>query len=290
MNDQQRRRQLAELLGRLVAAGEMTQEQATAVYLATMDDGTLLDEALPLPPYLGMQRQPPADDDTIRLIAAIAGIAILSNATLGERQRIDAADLLQEYHAAAAVEIANALALQQLSVAEFQRRMIALNEEHNAAQIALGAAENRRQFAPTLDSQATIQAGYLQRFADVTSAGILSDAAGMEGARRPFSANYLAQRAAQYGGIGRALFFQAYEALGLPRLANGNAPGIVIRYIAMDDAGTCSPCHRAQGYYLPGAGPFPGQICLGRQNCRCRRITVYDPARYAALIGAIPPL
>ena len=96
---------------------------------------------------------------------------------------------------------------------------------------------------------------------------------------------YLAERAAQYGGIGRAIYFMSYEALGLPRQGDGSAPGVVIRYVAIDDAGTCSPCHNAQGYYLPGQGPYPGQICLGRHHCRCRRETLYDPAMYFSLLG-----
>ena len=286
----QQRQELAELLARLVMDGEITEEQATALYLAVMDDGTIADEALPLPPYIGIaEQQPPDDDDILKILAVMTGLSVIALRNIGDTQRTNAADTLQDWHTAEAGALADLLGDRRISVAEFQRRLRELNNQHNAAQIALGAGDKRGQMAASAAQQAALQAAYLQRFADEAAGRLIAEAAGLPGSRPPFSAAYLAERAAQYGGIGRALYFQSYEALGIQHLGDGSAPGIVVRYVARDDARTCSPCHRAQGYYLPGQGPYPGQICVGRHHCRCRRIVVYDPVKYFELIGGTAP-
>lgn len=279
------RRELAELLARLIIDGEITEEQAAAIYLAAIDGD--LSEFLPLPPYLGIgEAEQPDEEEIAILLAAIAGAAALAPHA-AERRRIAGADRLQDWHTAQAGQLADDLAAGRLSVAEFQRRMIDLNNRHNAAQIDLGSAGRRYRMARQAGEIARVQAAYLQRFADQIAGRYMEQAAVESGhataGRPPYSADYLAERAAQYGGIGRALFFEANEAAAA---AGQGAPGFVIRYIARDDANTCSPCHRAQGYYLPGRGPYPGDICLGRHHCRCRRVSVYDPAIYARLIGA----
>lgn len=284
------RQELAELLARLVMDGEITEEQATALYLATMDDGTIADEALPLPPYIGIaDLQQPDDDDILRILAVVTGLSVVALRMIGDTQRTNAADTLQDWHTAEAGALGEALGNRRITVAEFHRRLRELNNQHNAAQIALGAGAKRGQLAGSAAQQAALQAAYLQRFADEAAGRLVAEAAGIPGMHPPFSAAYLAERAAQYGGIGRALYFQSYEALGIQRLGDGSAPGIVVRYVARDDARTCSPCHRAQGYYLPGQGPYPGQICVGRHHCRCRRVVVYDPEKYFELIGGETP-
>ena len=60
----------------------------------------------------------------------------------------------------------------------------------------------------------------------------------------------------------------------------------MIHYVARGDQNTCGPCNHATGYYLVGTGPMPGQVCLGRDACRCTRELVYDLERYRALGGA----
>ncbi len=64
--------------------------------------------------------------------------------------------------------------------------------------------------------------------------------------------------------------------------------GWVVDYISRDDVRTCTNCLEAQrqGPYLPGQGPMPGAVCLGRHRCRCRREYRYDPVMYARLTGA----
>jgi len=75
----------------------------------------------------------------------------------------------------------------------------------------------------------------------------------------------VAQRSALYSGAGRAEWFRARE-LGAP-------DGSLVDYVAVDDNVTCHPCFGAEenGPYKPGEGPFPGEVCLGRGSCRCRR-------------------
>jgi hypothetical protein len=75
----------------------------------------------------------------------------------------------------------------------------------------------------------------------------------------------IARRSAMYSGAGRAQWFRARE------LSEGE--GILVYYVAVDDKVTCLPCFSAEenGPYKPGEGPFPGEVCLGRGSCRCRR-------------------
>ena len=82
-----------------------------------------------------------------------------------------------------------------------------------------------------------------------------------------------------YSGGGRALFFEAWET------SAGYEAGWVVRYEAVDDSATCSPCRLAEGYYLPGDGPYPGEVCLGGGACRCARWPVFDETLYRQLGG-----
>ena len=286
MNHQQRA-DLADTLARLVADGSITEEQAIAVYFAVADDSALLDNALPLPPYAGIAAPAAQDDNALwLLVAAAVGASLLRGANtpatvdrMPQRQRIAGADRLQDWHAESAARLARDLAAGSISVAEFQRRMLQINNQHNAAQVALGAGSRYRQAVAGIAAETIRQAAYLQRFADVAAGHMLRAAAGMG---QPLTLGQLAERAAMYGGIGRALFFQALEQYR----QTDNGAGWIVRYEARDDDRTCSPCHQAQGYYLPGTGPYPGQVCLGGHRCRCRRIAIFDPVRYAELTGA----
>ena len=291
MNPAQRRA-LADTLARLVSDGELTEEQAITIYQLTVDDGRLLDNVLPLPPYEGISQPAAADDwpDAIWLILAVAiGMApgrsavaqVIDFAPQSVRQ--DAADMLQEWHADSATKLARDLSMGRISVAEFQRRMRALNDQHNATHAALGAGTRHRAMSAYLAEQATLQAAYLQRFADRVAGGLLAARAGIAGLS-PLSLGQLTERAALYGGIGRAIFFRAFEQHRQVD-GEGNRAGWVIYYQSRDDSNTCSNCLEAQGYYLPGQGPYPGQVCLGRHHCRCRRVVMYDPAIYASLTG-----
>ena len=114
------------------------------------------------------------------------------------------------------------------------------------------------------------QAGYLLRFA--------SDAGHRLALGNPLGEGYLTQRSRMYGGQAWSLWHQGNE-------AGEDQPGWVAQYSAVDDMGTCSPCSAAQGYYLPGTGPWPGDICDGGSNCRCERFLIYAPEIYRSLGG-----
>lgn len=88
---------------------------------------------------------------------------------------------------------------------------------------------------------------------------------------------YIISRAKLYGGAGRALWY---------RTAEEAAPiGWVVDYVSVDDSGTCLPCvvSEIQGPYLFGHGPFPGEVCLGRGRCRCRREPRFDRTAWELL-------
>lgn len=125
----------------------------------------------------------------------------------------------------------------------------------------LNAAERE-----ALAGVANRQLAFLQRFADEAAARNLLAGTPAGKGLRPFSEAYIIARSELYAGEGYAQFFTYSEStLG---------DGYVIDYQAVDDKGTCSPCHRAElaGPYLPGQGPMPGRVCLGRGRCRCVRV------------------
>lgn len=95
--------------------------------------------------------------------------------------------------------------------------------------------------------------------------------------QREITINYVTARARLYSGAGRALWYRQAE--------DREARGWVIDYIAVDDSGTCAPCIQAEsgGPYLFGDGPFPGEVCLGRGRCRCRRQPRFDVTAWEGL-------
>jgi hypothetical protein len=116
---------------------------------------------------------------------------------------------------------------------------------------------------------------FLKRFLAQVNQGLVQG--------KPFSARYTAWRSKLYGGDGVGVFWRTAED-ALRRELEGKT-GWVIRYVPLDDGGTCSPCREAAGHYLLGSGPMPGDVCLGRQRCRCRRVRQYSPSIWKRLIG-----
>lgn len=116
---------------------------------------------------------------------------------------------------------------------------------------------------------------FLQRFASEISA--------RNNLGKPFSEAYLRARSNLYGGVGWATWFKGNE------IVEGQGDGKLIRYEAVDDPRTCSPCHEAElnGPYLPGSPgiPYPGEVCLGHGHCRCRHVIYYDMAKWRELKG-----
>lgn len=122
------------------------------------------------------------------------------------------------------------------------------------------------------------QQGFLQRFAGEVSVRRLLG--------RDFSLAYLTNRSLQYGGVGWGAWFRGNE------IAEARGDGYVVRYISVDDGRTCSPCRSAEanGPYLPGKAPTPGEICRGHGLCRCRTEVVFDMDAWRKLKGeAIKP-
>jgi hypothetical protein len=105
-----------------------------------------------------------------------------------------------------------------------------------------------------------------------------ADIRARRGTARELSARAIGARSELYSGSARALWFKADEV--------GQAVGVVIYYEAVDDAGTCEPCLDAEkaSPYLPGLGPFPGEVCKGRGRCRCLRIPRDAPKEFARLM------
>lgn len=90
-------------------------------------------------------------------------------------------------------------------------------------------------------------------------------------------------RSKLYSGNIRGAFFKYIETLKNQVNLLVQKPGWVAQYISKDDKATCLPCKSAVGFYILGQGPFPGQVCKGAALCRCKRVMVYDPARYKIL-------
>lgn len=119
------------------------------------------------------------------------------------------------------------------------------------------------------------QTQYVYRYA--------ADIAARRQTGNPYQVGYLNNRSTQYGGAGWGLYFEGQE------VQYGGQDGWVVDYISRDDDRTCGPCLSAEnnGPYLPGQGPMPGEVCLGRGYCRCERRLRYDMAVWARLAGAI---
>ncbi len=270
-------------LTRAVRDGWLTESEAVAL-LREYDAGRLVElpEVLPLPDAIQGVR--PTDDDDLLLVAfglvlaalglrAASGVTRLPGVSLP--RRVAGVDALQTAFEAQARQFAADLAAGRLTLADWQATFGQAVRQHLAAQTLAGAGT--RTLSPAqltrLDALARRETAYLSRFADQI---VVAQAQG-----KPLTEAQIGARSEQYAGTARGEFFRAAELA--ERQNGGLADGYVIEYVAVGDKHTCDPCLSAVGYYLPGAGPYPGQVCYGRSRCRCRRLWVYDPARYAEL-------
>lgn len=157
-----------------------------------------------------------------------------------------------------------------LPLSAWHATMTSLIRQHVAGQYVLGYGAMPQSGVP-LSWMLQKQAAYLERF---TIERMLRVAEG-----NPMSIAQIAARSELYGGAGRAAFYMGREAT--------LTSGWIVRYIARDDNVTCSPCLQAerQSPYLPGTGPYPGDVCFGRSRCRCERRDEYNPREYARLGG-----
>lgn len=247
-----------------------------------VDGAALAGALLGLLAYLATQRVRTQDmtpaqitlSGTIDLGGGVAPVRILRN--LGNVDRLITG--LQTGYEGQARGLATALAEGRISVAQWQLGMEGAIQSHIVQQMAAGGGSTvltPRQWADVERIMAE-QNAYLGRFSDTIAL--------RRGMGAPLSEAYIANRAESYGGIGRGLGYSEAEGA---MLADGTLNGYVCDYISRDDSATCVNCLQAQreGPYLPGAGPYPGQICLGRNRCRCRREYRYDPDAYRRLGG-----
>lgn len=128
-----------------------------------------------------------------------------------------------------------------------------------------------------LEAKLRREAEFLRRFALAVMIGM----AGMPGNRAPGSEEAVVNRSNLYSGVPRGEFYESLE----ERLASltDEEVGWVMEYIPKDDDSTCEPCSEAAGYYLPGTGPKPGEVCEGRGKCRCRRVPRFLPEIFRKL-------
>lgn len=277
------RSEFAAMLARLVRDGTISEDEAAGL-LIQYDAGEI-DPAQPMPPEMG------AEGITQEEIAIAVGLIIfalrrgrrmsqaadqvfLESALAGElSRRIALADWIQDDWSRQAAELARDLADGRITLAQWQERSLAGIRRNGIALEILGAGESRR-IGGAIPAYLQREAAYLARFAETIS---LFDAQG-----RPLSEGQIRARLQLYGGQGRAQFFRLFEQAQQGRGQGG--PGWVVEYIAVDDERTCWPCSAAQGYYLPGAGPFPGEICEGGGHCRCSRISLWAPDIYQSLV------
>lgn len=197
----------------------------------------------------------------------------LSRASSAERQRHS--DALQDGFEADARRLAGEL-VKSGDVAKWQRKMGARVIQHMVEQRTLGAGRPLRESElRQMGAAVKEQLAYLSRFADEVAVR------GLQG--KPLSEAAIAQRAAMYGGVGRAAYSYGAESEYTSR------PGFVSYYDAKDDDHCCLRCIEAEarGPYLVGQGPLPGSVCLGRHRCRCTRRVVYDPAAWERLTGRV---
>lgn len=255
------RDEFIELLARTVAEGWLSEDQATTL-LQQFDADELIVGYLPL----GLNRAiNDFDMDRAQLYVAKAGVLLLG-ATKAQQ-----VELLQDWFI---VEARTLAPLATTNVAGWQVGMRELIRAYliQQTQMGLGRAIGPGE-AEALFQTINEQLAYLSRFADeVAIRQLLEDA---------LSELQIGARSELYGGMGRALWYQAEEAT--------IADGWVVDYVSQDDKGVCDACVAADqaSPYLPGSGPYPGSICFGKSRCRCRRVARYAPEAAARLRGLI---
>lgn len=283
-----KRTQLMALLTRAILDGWLTEEDASLI-LARYDRGELAEIDIPLAPEDVIS----GDSRGIRELALIALLASLglwliktgrsdfdvvlsSLPSLTSNLRTEIVDILQTAFEEDVRILAEEFASGGMSLGQWQIRMANRIRQHLAEQTMLGLGTDRLSSAQlsNLDAIMRRETAYLSRFADQIA---VAEAQG-----RRLSPAYIGNRAELYAGTARGEYFRASEEWMSGRV------GWIIRYETRGDENVCSPCQNADGWYLIGQGPMPGQVCLGRSRCRCVRNLIYDPVRFAELTGGIP--
>lgn len=264
------RDRLIDYLARLVADGVITEAEAARL-ISDYDAGEVEEFELPLAP----DELPVDDDHTAEIIAALLLLLNRSEiASIPQQAQLAVINQVQDEFERIARGLASRYSTGLLSLPTWQAEMLSAMRQHAAQQMMVGS--RRTVLSPSqltrLDEIMRSEAAFLSRFADQIAAQ------GIEGAL--MSEAQIANRAALYGGVGRGEAFRWAEDAGAQT-------GYIVDYISRDDYRTCLACISAQmnGPYLPGRGPFPGQVCFGRSRCRCYRRLRYDPVTYRLLGG-----
>lgn len=276
---------LLALLFRLMDDGAITEAQAEAL-LEQHDAGEN-----PFPAVLAPEELDRGIDDRI-VLAALLFLALslgrraadtapgapAAARALGRAGQIALANRLQDAYGQEARRLAEAMIDGRITLPQWQRGMADAIRRHLIAQSAAGRGIVGQAELVRLQGLAVEELAYLSRFSDGIA---LAQAQG-----RPWSLAQIQHRAVSYAGTGRGEFWRGLEAAEIEDDPEGGV-GWVVDYNALDDGVTCGPCLDADaaGPYLMGDGPFPGQVCLGRENCRCTRTARFDPDAYAALAG-----
>lgn len=170
-------------------------------------------------------------------------------------------------------QLARAFASSDISLVTWQRAFndVIRSYHHAVARATAGAVNLPANVQNLVNRIVSEQQAFLTRFADAAAA---SAARG-----NPMSVGYLERRSLMYSGSVRGLGYRVLE------LASAPGSDIVVDYISRDDDRTCSECLDAQnnGPYLLGQGPMPGEVCLGRDKCRCIRVQRQDAGAAAAI-------
>jgi len=262
------RDRLIDYLARLVADGVITEAEAARI-ISDYDAGEVEEFELPLAP----DELPEADDNTAEIIAALLLLLNRSEiASIPQQAQLATINQVQDEFERIVRGLASRYSTGLMSLPTWQAAMLSAMRQHTAQQMMVGS--RRTGLSPSqltrLDEIMRSEGAFLSRFADQIAAQ------GLTGAL--MSEAQIANRATLYGGVGRGEAF---------RWAEGTQTGYIVDYISRDDYRTCSACISAQmnGPYLPGRGPFPGQVCFGRSRCRCYRRLRYDPVTYRLLGG-----
>lgn len=193
--------------------------------------------------------------------------------------RLALAERIQDQFEEEIADLTQRLAAGRINLATWQQAAGDLIDRNLIAQTMAGSRSAALTTAQIgrLGTLIEQERAFLSRFADTIAT--------RQALGRPLSAGAMIHRARSYAGTGRGEYFRAEEEAATQ--AGEEGEGIVIDYVSNDDDRTCGPCLDADGGspYLPGQGPYPGQICLGGGACRCSRIPRYDPEAWAWLMG-----
>lgn len=256
----------------MVRAGKLTLEEAGKI-LRKFDDGKLDIRDLALAAALSLPLSITTEATIDAVSESVAGSVLIQRFSRDGRRELSIRTL--EEFDDNVFRAARSFMRGQIPVFTLHANFLdeVVNDLYREATLGLG-----RELLPSelarLRRTIVEQSAYLQRFMDeVAFRNIIGN---------PYSEKYILARIKQYKGEGITQFYRFAET----SLESRN--DTIIRYISVDDGGTCHKCIAAQngGPYLPGRGPMPGSdTCLGRGHCRCRREPETNPAEARRLRG-----